>query len=40
MLTALVFALSIPVAYVWGSSAGQWTWLLAIPAGRVASMLK
>jgi uncharacterized membrane protein len=40
LLTALVFALSIPVAYVWGSSAGQWTWLLAIPAGRVASMLK
>ncbi len=40
LLTALVCALSIPVAYVWGSSAGQWTWLLAIPAGRVAPLLK
>ncbi len=40
LLVALVFALSIPVAYLWGSAAGQWTWLLAIPAGRVAAMLK
>jgi|JRHI01.1.fsa_nt_gi uncharacterized membrane protein len=40
LLVALVFALSIPVAYVWGSAAGQWTWLLALPAGRVAAMLK
>ncbi len=40
LLIALVFALSIPVAYLWGSAAGQWTWLLAIPAGRVAAMLK
>jgi uncharacterized membrane protein len=40
LLVALVFALSIPVAYVWGSAAGQWTWLLALPAGRVAAMFK
>jgi uncharacterized membrane protein len=40
LLTALVFAISIPVAYGWGSGAGQWTWLLAIPAARVASVLK
>lgn len=40
LLTALVFAVSIPIAYVWGSGAGQWTWLLAIPAARVGSMLK
>jgi uncharacterized membrane protein len=40
LLVALVFALSIPVAYVWGSAAGRWTWLLALPAGRLAAMLK
>lgn len=40
LLVALVFALSIPVAYVWGSAAGQWTWLFAVPAGRVAAMIK
>jgi len=40
LLIAAVFAVSIPVAYVWGSAAGQWTWLLALPAGRVAAMLK
>jgi uncharacterized membrane protein len=40
LLIALVFALSIPVAYLWGASAGQWTWLLALPAGRVAAKLK
>ena len=40
LLIALVFALSIPVAYLWGASAGQWTWLLALPAGRVAARLK
>ena len=27
LLIALVFALSVPVAYLWGASAGQWTWL-------------
>jgi len=40
LLIALVFALSIPVAYLWGSAAGQWTRLLAIPAGRIAAVLK
>jgi uncharacterized membrane protein len=40
ILIALVFALSIPVAWLWGSAAGQWTWLLALPAGRVGAMLK
>ena len=40
LLVALVFAPSIPVAYLWGSAAGQWTWLLALPAGRVAAALK
>jgi uncharacterized membrane protein len=40
LLIALIFALSIPVAYLWGSAAGQWTWLLALPAGHVAAMLK
>lgn len=40
LLIALVFALSIPVAYLWGSAAGQWTWLLALPAGRIGAMRK
>lgn len=40
LLVALIFALSIPVAYLWGSAAGQWTWLLALPAGRVGALLK
>ena len=40
LLVALVFAVSIPVAYLWGSAAGQWTWLLVLPAGRVGAMLK
>ena len=40
LLIALVFAPSIPVAYLWGSAAGQWTRLLAIPAGRTAAVLK
>ena len=40
LLVAVVFAVSIPVAYLWGSAAGQWTWLLALPAGRVGAMLK
>lgn len=40
LLIALVFALSIPVAYLWGSAAGQWTWLFALPAGRVGALLK
>jgi hypothetical protein len=40
LLVALVFALWTPVAYVWGSAAGQWTWLLALPADRVAAMIR
>jgi uncharacterized membrane protein len=40
LLVALVFAGSIPIAYLWGSAAGQWTWLLALPAGRVGALLK
>ena len=40
LLVAAVFALSIGVAYLWGSAAGQWTWLLALPAGRVAALAR
>jgi uncharacterized membrane protein len=39
LLVAGVFAASIGVAYVAGSSAGQWTWLLAAVAGPVADRL-
>ena len=39
LFVAAVFALSIGVAYVQGSAAGQWTWLLAAVAGPVASRL-
>jgi uncharacterized membrane protein len=39
LLVAAVFALSIGVAYVYGSAAGQWTWLLAAVAGPVAARL-
>jgi hypothetical protein len=39
LLVAAVFALSIGVAYVQGSAAGQWTWLLAALAGPVAGRL-
>jgi uncharacterized membrane protein len=39
LLVAGVFALSIGVAALWGSAAGQWTWLLALPAGYVAAWL-
>lgn len=39
LLVAAVFALSIGVAYVYGSAAGQWTWLLAAAAGPVAARL-
>jgi hypothetical protein len=34
-MIAAVFALSIGVAGLWG----QWTWLLALPAGYVAHRL-
>ena len=39
LFVAAVFALSIDVAYVQGSAAGQWTWLLAALAGPIASGL-
>ena len=39
LLFAGVFAVSIGVAYVAGSAAGQWTWLLAAAAGPLASRL-
>lgn len=39
LFVAAVFALSIGVAYAYGSSAGQWTWLLAAVAGPVAGRL-
>jgi uncharacterized membrane protein len=39
LMIAGVFALSIGVAALWGSGAGQWTWLLALPAGYVAHRL-
>ena len=39
LFVAAVFALSIGVAYVGGSAAGQWTWLLAAAAGPVAARL-
>jgi len=39
LLVAAVFAVSMAVAAVWGSAAGQWTWLLALPAGSVAAWL-
>lgn len=39
LLTAAVFAVSIGVAYLYGSAAGQWTWLLAAVAGPIADRL-
>jgi uncharacterized membrane protein len=39
LFVAVVFALSIGVAHVAGSAAGQWTWLLAAAAGPVAGRL-
>ena len=39
LLTALVFGLSIPIAFFWSPAAGQWTWLLALPASRAAAWL-
>jgi hypothetical protein len=40
LLVAAVFSLSIAIAFLWSPSAGQWTWLLVLPAGRVAPMLE
>jgi TMEM175 potassium channel family protein len=39
LLTAAVFALSIVIALVWSPVAGQLSWLLLIPAGRIPQML-
>jgi uncharacterized membrane protein len=39
LLVAGVFALSIGVAALFGATAGQWTWLLALPTGSVAHWL-
>jgi uncharacterized membrane protein len=32
LLLAFAFAISIPVAIVFGAHAGEWTWLIALPA--------
>jgi uncharacterized membrane protein len=39
LLVAGVFAASMGVAYTAGTAAGQWTWLLAAPAGPLANRL-
>jgi uncharacterized membrane protein len=39
LLVAGVFALSIGIAALFGAAAAQWSWLLALPAGPVASRL-
>lgn len=39
LLVATVFLVSMAVAALWGPAAGQWTWLLALPAGTVAAWL-
>ena len=39
LLVAGVFALSIGIAALFGAATAQWSWLLAIPAGPVASHL-
>ncbi len=39
LLVAAVFLLSMAVAALWGPAAGQWSWLLALPAGHVAAWL-
>jgi hypothetical protein len=36
-MIAGVFALSVPVAYLLGPTAAQWSWLLAFPAVRLAA---
>jgi uncharacterized membrane protein len=37
VMIAGVFALSVPVAYLLGPTAAQWSWLLAFPAVRLAA---
>ena len=40
LATGVVFALSIPIAMVFGATAGQWSWLLLIPASRIPSLVE
>jgi uncharacterized membrane protein len=40
LLNALVFALSIAIACLWSATAAQLSWLLLIPAGRIAAWLE
>ena len=39
LLSGAVFLLSIGIAIFWSPSAARWSWLLLIPAGRVADWL-
>ncbi len=39
LLVAAVFAVSIGVAYLAGSTAAQWSWLLAAAAGPLADRI-
>lgn len=39
LLVAVVFGGSIGVAYVWGPTAAQWSWLLAAAAGPLADRI-
>jgi len=39
LLTAAVFSLSIVIAILWSPVAGQLSWLLLIPAGRIPQMV-
>jgi len=38
LLNGGVFALSIPIALFWSATVAQFSWLLLIPAGKLASM--
>jgi len=40
LLIGAVFALSVPVAYLWSPTAAQLSWMLLIPAGRVPDWLE
>lgn len=37
--TGAVFAISIPIALIWGATPAQWSWLLLIPAGFAQGLL-
>jgi uncharacterized membrane protein len=39
VMIAGVFALSVPIAYFWGPTAAQWSWVLAFPAARLAAWI-